>query len=115
MANPLKFHRKNTCTIILDMCDYNWDNGDTIYFTVKTKADSDQTDSDALITANWVYGTDVTANEDGYLELILTPAETNIDYGTYFYDLKLVEASTGTEETLTTGDIEILDVATLRV
>ena len=45
MANPLKFHRKNTCTIILDMCDYNWDNGDTIYFTVKTKADSDQTDS----------------------------------------------------------------------
>ncbi len=115
MANPLKFHRKNTCTIILDMCDYNWDNGDTIYFTVKAKADSDQTDSDALITANWVYGTDVTVNEDGSLELTLTPAETNIEYGTYFYDLKLVEASTGTEETLTTGDIEILDVATLRV
>ena len=115
MANPLKFHRKNTCTIILDMCDYNWSNGDTIYFTVKLKADSDQTDSDALIATQWVYGTDVEVNDEGSLELHLTPTETDIDYGTYFYDLKLVEASTGVEETLTTGDIQIMDVATLRV
>ena len=32
MANPLKFYRKNTCTIILDVCDYQFHDGDTIYF-----------------------------------------------------------------------------------
>jgi hypothetical protein len=116
MANPLKFYRKNTCTIILDVCDYQFHDGDTIYFTVKEQPDSDPDDSDALIKADWVYGTDVVPDEDGSLQLVLTAAETNIPFGDYFYDLKIVTAEDpSTESTLVTGDFTIMDVATLRV
>lgn len=116
MANPLKFYRKNTCTILLDVCDYQFNNGDTIYFTVKVKPDSDATDNDALIKANWVYGTDVEPDENGTLQLILPASDTDIAYGDYFYDLKLVTAEDpSSESTLITGDFTIMDVATLRV
>ena len=117
MANPLKFYRKNTCTIILSVCDFTFHDGDTIYFTVKVKPDSDQDDSDALIKENWVYGTDVTANSDGDLELVITADKTDIAYGTYFYDIKLVtdSQSPAAENTLATGEFTIMDVANLRV
>ena len=116
MANPLKFYRKNTCTIILDVCDYQFNDGDTIYFTVKVKSDSDQDDSDALIKANWIYGTDVVPDEDGSLQLILSATQTNIPYGDYFYDLKIVtNEDPSSESTLVTGDFTVMDVATLRV
>lgn len=117
MANPLKFYRKNTCTIILDVCDYEFKDGDTIYFTVKVAPDSDQDDSDALIKTDWVYGTDVIPDEEtGSLQLVLTASETDIPYGDYFYDLKIVTADDpSTETTLITGDFTIMDVATLRV
>lgn len=114
MANPLNFYRKNTCTILLDLCDYEFNTGDTIYFTVKTAPDSDQSDNDALIKTNWTYGTDVVPDDNGTLELVVSATDTNIDYGTYFYDLKMVSAD-GNETTLLTGDITIMDVATLRV
>lgn len=116
MANPLKFYRKNTCTILLNVCDYQFNAGDTIYFTVKTAPDSDQDDSDALIKANWVYGTDVEPEEDGTLQLILTATQTNIPFGDYFYDIKIVTAEDpSSESTLVTGDFTVMDVATLRV
>ena len=115
MKNVLNFYRKNTSTIILDVCDYQFNNGDTIYFTVKVAADDDQTDSDALIKTSWIVGTDVELSDDGTLELVLTAAETDIDYGQYFYDLKLVEVEDTAENTLLTGNINILPVATLRV
>ena len=117
MANPLKFYRKNTCTIILDVCDYQFHDGDTIYFTVKVKPDSDQSDSDALIKENWVYGTDIEPNEDGSLNLVIAADKTDIAYGTYFYDIKLVtdSQSPAAENTLATGEFTIMDVATLRV
>lgn len=117
MANPLKFYRKNTCTIFLDVCDYQFNDGDTIYFTVKVKPDSDSTDEDALIKTDWVYGTDVEPDpETGSLPLVLTAEETDIAYGDYFYDLKIVTADDpSTETTLVTGDFTIMDVATLRV
>lgn len=117
MANPLKFYRKNTCTIILDVCDYEFHDGDTIYFTVKVRPDSDETDSDALIKANWVYGTDVVPNPDGSLDLVIPASSTDIDYGDYFYDIKLVteSQSPSAENTLATGTFTIMDVATLRV
>jgi hypothetical protein len=115
MANPLKFYRKNTCTIILSVCDYTFHDGDTIYFTVKEKPDSDQDDSDALIKTNWVYGTDVAPDENGSLQLVLSAAETDIEYGDYFYDIKLVTAENpASESTLITGEFTIMDVATLR-
>jgi len=116
MANPLKFYRKNTCTIILEVCDYEFHDGDTIYFTVKVAPDSDQTDSDALIKEHWVYGTDVEANENGSLNLIIPADKTDIAYGDYFYDIKLVtdSQSPAAENTLAVGTFTIMDVATLR-
>lgn len=117
MANPLKFYRKNTCTIILDVCDYEFHNGDELYFTVKSKPDSDQTDNDALIKHKWEYGTDVTPDADGSLYLVIPASETDIDYGDYFYDIKLVTSSQSpaAENTLAVGTFTIMDVATLRV
>lgn len=116
MANPLKFYRKNTCTIILEVCDYEFHAGDVIYFTVKVKPDSDETDSDALIKESWTYGTDVEANENGSLNLIIPANKTDIAYGDYFYDIKLVtdSQSPAAENTLAVGTFTIMDVATLR-
>lgn len=114
MQNVLNFYRKNTETIIVSICDYQFNDGDTIYFTVKTKPDSVQDDDTALIKTNWVVGTDVMVGENNTIELPLTAAQTDIGYGTYFYDLKLVSADNGAENTLITGDVNILDVATLR-
>lgn len=116
MQNLLKFYRKNTSVIQVDACDYQFNTGDTLYFTVKTAPDNDQSDSSALIKTNWVVGTDV--EPDPYtnaLELTLTEEQTDIDFGQYFYDIKLVAAGdNGPGTTLVTGDINIMDVATLR-
>ena len=114
MQNVLNFYRKNTETIIVSICDYQFNTGDTIYFTVKIKPDSVQDDETAEIKANWTIGTDVEVGENGTVELPLTATQTNIDYGAYFYDLKIVSAGNGAENTLITGDVNILDVATLR-
>lgn len=117
MQNQLKCYRKNTFSILLDVCDYTFTDGDKVYFTVKTKPDSDTTDGDALIKTDWTYGTDAELNSDGKLELILTSAQTDIPFGDYFYDLKLVTASQSpsAEDTLVTGTFTCMDVATLRV
>ena len=114
MQNVLQFYRKNTATIIVEVCDYQFQNGDTIYFTVKVKPDSDQTDSSALIKSNWTVGTDVTPDEEGKLNLTLDAEQTDINYGDYFYDLKIVSEDES-ESTLITGTLTIMDVATLRV
>lgn len=114
--NELRCYRKNTFTILLDVCDYTFSDGDKVYFTVKTKPDNDTTDDDALIKTDWTYGTDCSLNSNGQLELTLTATQTDIAFGDYFYDLKLVSNADNTpEETLVTGTFSCLDVATLRV
>lgn len=116
MQNLLKFYRKNTSVIILDVCDYQFNDGDTLYFTVKTAPDNDETDSDALIKTSWTVGTDVTVDSENKLELTLSANQTDIDFGDYFYDIKLVSVQEPeAESTLVTGTITIMDVATLRV
>lgn len=116
MQNLLKFYRKNTSVIILEACDYQFNDGDTLYFTVKIKPDNDATDSDALIKISWTVGTDVTVNDENQLELTLSATQTDIDFGDYFYDIKIVSVQEPeSETTLVTGNITIMDVATLRV
>ena len=116
MQNLLKFYRKNTSVIQVDACDYQFNTGDTLYFTVKTAPDNDQSDSSALIKTNWVVGTDVTPDPyTNKLELTLTEEQTDIDFGDFFYDIKLVAAGDdGPGTTLVTGAITIMPVATLR-
>lgn len=115
MQNVLNFYRKNTSVISISVCDYQFNTGDTIYFTVKTAPDSSQNDSTALIKADWTIGTDANINDDGTIDLKLSADATDIAYGQYFYDLKLVSVDDTAENTLVTGNLNILDVATLRV
>ena len=112
MIQPLVIPQKNTQTLYIKSDDYTFQTGDDLYFTVKTKPDNDQTDADALITKKWTVGTDASYDDDGYLNLALTESETDIDFGDYVYDIKLVNSDVA--ETLIFGELKILPVATLR-
>lgn len=109
---PLAIPQKNTQTLYIKSDDYTFTTGDTLYFTVKVKPDNDNTDTDALITKSWTVGTDASYDDDGYLNLSLSENETDIDFGDYVYDIKLVNASVA--ETLVFGELKILPVSTLR-
>ena len=112
MLQPLVIPQKNTQTLYIKSDDYTFQDGDEIYFTVKAQPDNDQTDADALITKSWTVGTDAEYDDEGYLNLNLTENETDIDFGDYVYDIKLVHSSVA--ETLIFGELKILPVATLR-
>lgn len=109
---PLVIPQKNTQTLYIKSDDYTFKDGDTLYFTVKAKPDNDTTDDAALIKVYWAYGNDALYDDDGYLELNLSENDTNIDFGNYVYDIKLVNATVA--ETLVFGELKILPVATLR-
>ena len=110
---PLVIPQKNTQILYIKSNDYAFEDGDVIYFTVKVKPDNDQTDSDALVKVDWTVGTDAQYDSDGYLNLNLTENDTDIDFGDYVYDIKLVNATV--KETLVFGPLKILPVSTLRV
>ena len=112
MLQPLVIPQKNTQTLYIKSEDYTFQTDDVLYFTVKTKPDNDNTDSEALISTSWTVGTDAEYDSDGYLNLNLTENETDIDFGDYVYDIKLVNSDVA--ETLVFGDLKILPVATLR-
>lgn len=66
--------------------------GATLRFTVKaTEWDSDADDSTALIRKDITEHTDAAAGES---EIILTPADTDVTPGKYYWDIR-VEESTG--------------------
>lgn len=109
---PLAIPQKNTQTLYIKSDDYTFSPGDVLYFTVKTQPDNDQTDTDALVTKSWTVGTDAEYDTDGYLNLNLDETDTDIDFGDYVYDIKLVNSEVA--ETLIFGDLKILPVATLR-
>lgn len=112
MLQPLVIPQKNTQTLYIKSDDYTFQDGDQLYFTVKTQPDNDQTDADALISTSWTVGTDAEYDDEGYLNLNLTENETDIDFGEYVYDIKLVNSDVA--ETLIFGELKILPVATLR-
>lgn len=113
MLQPLVIPQKNTNIIQIRSDQYTFKTGDRLYFTIKAQPDNDQTDSDALTAADWTVGTDAEYDNEGYLALALSETDTDIDFGTYFYDIKLVNDEVKT--TLVAGPVEILPVATLRV
>lgn len=112
MLQPLVIPQKNTQILYIKSEDYTFQPGDVLYFTVKAQPDNDQTDGDALISTYWTVGTDAEYDDEGYLNLALTETDTDIDFGDYVYDIKLVNSDVA--ETLVFGDLKILPVATLR-
>lgn len=109
---PLCIPQKNTQTLQIDS-DYTFTTGDTLYFTVKRQPDNDQTDGDALVEVQWAFGTDCDYDNEGCLALPLAETDTDIDFGDYVYDIKLVNSSVKT--TIIYGPLRILPVTTLRV
>lgn len=112
---PLKFRCKNTEVLYVKGCDFTFEDGDNLYFTVRSTLDyNDQTDANAVISANWVVGTSAEVDSNGYLELPLTADQTNIDFGDYYYDIKLVRTgSNPVSQTLAFGPLVIQPVTTL--
>lgn len=64
--------------------------GATIFFTVKAKEfDADITDANAVIKKDVTSHTDAAA---GLSAIALTPTDTNITPGAYFYDLRVKDS-----------------------
>lgn len=110
-TEALHFRRKNTEILYIRSKDYDFQDGDILYFTVKPEPDNDSTDSAAIIKKQWTVGVDAEVDEEGYVRLQLTPSDTDVDFGEYFYDIKLVSGSVS--ETLAFGHIKVLPVTTL--
>lgn len=109
---PLIIPQKNTQVLYVKSDSYTFQNGDELYFTVKIEPDNDPTDGDALIKKTWTVGTDAEYDDEGYLNLALDETDTNIDFGDYYYDIKLVNSDVA--ETIVFGKLSIVPVVTLR-
>lgn len=114
-TEPISYRRKNSGILYVKACDFTFETGDKIYFTVKTAPDNDSSDTSAIISKDWTNGTDASVDSDGYLELNLTESDTDKDYGQYIYDIKFVRTGTATvARTLIFGEFNLLYVTTLR-
>lgn len=110
---PLFIPQKNTYNIQIES-DYTYEDGDKFYFTIKTVPDNDYTDNDALLAKDWIYGTTCELDNEGYLSLPLTETDTSIDFGEYYYDIKMLNADDTTGVTIAFGKVIIAPVNTLR-
>lgn len=110
---PLKIFCKNTFIIMVKSTDYQFKDGDKLFFTVKPEPifEKPSTDDTAVINKTWTVGTDASVDENGYLELELTPDDTDVAFGCYYYDIKLVNADVS--QTIVMSKLKILPVTTL--
>lgn len=65
--------------------------GATVFFTAKSEISDDLTDSDAAIAVEVTDHSNPTAGET---IIPLTPTDTNVDPGVYFYDIQVKKGST---------------------
>lgn len=112
-TEPISYRRKNSGILYVKACDFAFETGDKVYFTVKAAPDNDSSDTSAIISKDWTNGTDASVDSDGYLELNLTESDTDKDYGQYYYDIKFVRTGT-VARTLIFGEFNLLYVTTLR-
>lgn len=105
----LTTYRENSMTITLTFTGIDL-TGATVYFTVKSAADTDATDTSALIKK------DITSHTDainGATEIVLTPTDTDIAVGKYKYDIKLKKAD-GQQTTTQVGEFIVKEAITNR-
>ena len=105
----LTTYKENTLPIELTFTGIDL-TGATVYFTVKTAADNDATDSTALIKKDITSHTDAV---DGATEIVLPPTDTDIAVGKYKYDIKLKKAD-GSQATTQVGDFIVKEVMSNR-
>lgn len=109
MGSRLTTYRENSMNINLTFQDIDL-TGATVYFTVKSAADTDATDTSALIKK------DITSHTDainGATEIVLTPTDTDITVGKYKYDIKLKKAD-GQQTTTQVGEFIVKEAITNR-
>ena len=111
----LILYRGDTKTITVTLKDNEGDpvdiTGDTIYFTIKTSIDDVVDDSTALVKK------DITTHSDptnGVSVIQLSPTDTNIKPGNYFFDIQIKRVS-GQVITLINDKIRVLGDVTRRV
>lgn len=75
--NRIEVIKGDTGILELSLDNYNLKDGDKVYFTVKSSYDSER-----LIFK------EVTNFADGKVKFIFTPEDTNINVGTYLYDVQ---------------------------
>jgi hypothetical protein len=107
MANNITIKRENTVNIQLKISPITLVPSDIIYFTVKPYFDDDQQDSTAVIKEQLTGQTGSTA------QIKLAASKTNIEPGSYVYDIKLAR-SNGDQTTAVIGKCKVIDVVTLR-
>lgn len=105
----LTTYKENTLPIELTFTGIDL-TGATVYFTVKTAADNDATDSTAPIKKDITSHTDAV---NGATEIVLTPTDTDIAVGKYKYDIKLKKAD-GSQVTTQVGDFIVKEVMSNR-
>ena len=84
--------------------------GYTIFFTVKVIVDDSADDTNAVISKTVTSHTDPT---NGITEIVLSPTDTDIDVGTYDYDMQY-KTDTGDIVTFEKGNYKILADVTRR-
>lgn len=86
--NTIEIVRRDDAVIALTFTDENGDainlSGSTVFFTVKESLED--TDDEAIIEKEVSVHSDPTAGET---EITLDTTDTNVEPGTYFYDLQL--------------------------
>ena len=105
----LTTYRENSMTITLTFAGVDL-TGATVYFTVKSAADSDASDTTALIKKDITSHTDAV---NGVTEIALLPADTDITPGKYKYDIKLKKAD-GQQTTTQVGEFIVKEAITNR-
>lgn len=70
---------KDTGSLILDLENYNLDEGDTVYFTVNTELEKEE----ALIQKR------ITEFENNVAVISLSKIDTDIPVGKYYYDIQV--------------------------
>lgn len=88
-TNAMTIIKKDTASFTLSLDNYELGNGDTVKFTVATELES-QTPVIAKV---------ITAFEEGAAKIELSSIDTDIDEGTYFYDVQ-VNTSDGVVDTV---------------
>ena len=109
MGSRLTTYRENSMNINLTFQDIDL-TGATVYFTVKSSADSDATDTTAAIKKDITTHSSPTTGETS-IELL--PADTDIAAGKYKYDIKLKKAD-GQQTTTQVGEFSVKEAITNR-
>lgn len=108
MAKNLTINRGNTQNVALSINPITLQEGDTVYFTAKSKYDNDMSDDSAAIKKDVTY-----AVNGSSVEFTLSPQETNVEPGKYVYDITANLADNG-RVTLVGGKLTVKPVVTLR-